>query len=102
VYTLIFFSLRFLGAAEHSGPLAGRGPTSAEEKGSWALFILIIRGIPPFPGFIIKFNILAIMAVVGEGVLISAFVFTTAGFLYVYTTLLLWLRVRNKNAPGAA
>merc|ERR1719457_230557 len=66
LYTAIFFCVGLLGAREGSGSLARGGVESLVEKRIWLRILIVIRGMPPFPGFFLKFNILTFLVSTGQ------------------------------------
>jgi len=66
--------------------LARGGVESLVEKRIWLRILIVIRGMPPFPGFFLKFNILTFLVSTGQPGLVAVFLIGTAGFVYVYVT----------------
>ena len=61
---------------------------SFTEKGLWFILIIGIRGIPPFPGFFIKIEIINRLLYLEDLNLILLFLIRSVGIIYLYISII--------------
>jgi len=91
LYFFIFSSFSRIAGREKEFRNLNRGATRWGLKLFWLIMALTIRGVPPFPGFFLKLEILSLLSNVGESFVAFAFLGARGGFLYIYVTFMLSL-----------
>jgi len=100
IYFVIFLTLRYLIGGERVAPGSLLGFSRKEEKLNWLFVLLVLRGVPPFPGFFLKLEALSFFLHT-EMWLMLVFVVARALFLFIYLGLILWVTLKGHlGAPS--
>jgi len=91
LYFLVFFSVGLLSGAEKEAVISRASRMTTTSVTVWVSVILAISGVPPFPGFFLKLEFLSVFWFNEEVFLFSLFLVGRAIFIYIYTTLMLFL-----------
>ena len=108
IYFGVFASFSFILGGENTGSGGSPRANSADSNSRWFLVILFLSGIPPFPAFWIKVEVVRGMMASQELLQRILFVFCGGVFMYIYVSLISWfvllstrLKTRNrKNKIG--
>lgn len=94
IYLVIFLTLSYFIGGESVAPGSLLRFSSKEEKLNWLFVLLVLRGVPPFPGFFLKLEVLSFFLHT-EIWLIVVFVVARALFLFIYLGLMLWVTLKG-------
>ena len=97
IYCFIFYSIAFLRGGEKELSLTRGLGRRGEIKLLWLGVILIIRGVPPLPGFYLKLEIVSLIWARKEIIVLQFFLLGTALFLFIYVSLILGLISRTEK-----
>ena len=100
VYFRVFASFAIIFGGEKSTTGGSPGANSTEARRRWFLIMLFLRGIPPFPAFWIKVEVVRGIVAVGEILQRLVFILCGGVFIYIYVSLISWfvlLRARLKT-----
>lgn len=97
---LVLYSFIFCWLASYNGGEQGNlrnSPLTASSslKVAWIWLMLVVRGVPPFPGFLLKLEIVCLVFRRGGVLAVLRFLIGRILFIYVYFSLLLWLVTRG-------
>ena len=99
LYFGVFASFAVLAGGEKGPSRGAPGSNSIQASRGWLLVILLLRGIPPFPAFWMKVEVVRGVMVMQEPVQAIIFILCGGVFIYIYVSLISWfllLRVRLK------
>ena len=95
LYLFVFLSIcNFIGGELRTAP-ASAGALASREIRNWLFILLVLRGLPPFPGFFLKLEVASFLLKEEERFLVLTFFLRGAVFLYIYTTFILWLTLKS-------
>ena len=97
LYFGVFFSFSILEGGEKGAPRGAPATNSADLSFSWLVVILSLRGVPPFPSFFLKLEVLRSLWRHSEVLRGLIFILRGGVFLYIYVTLLLWFLLLNQG-----
>jgi len=97
LYFRVFFSFSILEGGEKGAPRGAPRANSVDRALGWLIVILSLRGIPPFPRFFLKLEVLRSLWEHAETLVRLIFILRGGVFLYIYITLLFWFLLLNQG-----
>lgn len=104
IYFGVFASFSVIFGGEKTGSGGSPRANSADSNRRWFLVILFLSGIPPFPAFWIKVEVVRGIIAAQEPIQRMLFVFCGGVFMYIYVSLISWfvllstgLKTRNRK-----
>lgn len=102
LYFSVFFSFTVFWGGEKNSSGSSPRANSQERAARWLVIILFLRGIPPFPAFFLKLEMVRRLLRQRARAWALIFLLTRGVFLYIYSSLLCWLLLERQGIKSSA